>query len=344
LSYRYIGNKARISAFLVDLIAERCPEGGVVADLMCGTGSVSAALRRAGFRVFASDVMTYAYLHARVRLKMARAPQFAGLGGYAETLQYLNTLLPREGIFFQEYSPGGVPSAGCKPRMYFTAENAARIDAVLSELWRLKRRAVLTAPEFDLLRHDCVLASNRVANIAGTYGHYRSKWSDAALAPFSLQETLFEPGSTKHSVRQGLAERIAQDLEADACYLDPPYTKRQYAANYHIPETVARGDKPAAIGVSGLRPWRDQYSNFCSKLRVRDAFSTIISGMNCSRFLISYSEDGLLAMDELEAFLGSFGTVTVVEFSVQRFRSNASSLGPRVTEYVFDLRKRQQRR
>ena len=41
----------------------------------------------------------------------------------------------------------------------------------------------------------------------------------------------------------------------DTVYLDPPYTKRQYAAYYHVLETLAYGDEPEVSGVTGLRPW-----------------------------------------------------------------------------------------
>ena len=34
----------------------------------------------------------------------------------------------------------------------------------------------------------------------------------------------------------------------DAVYADPPYTKRQYAAYYHILETIAAGDRPLISG------------------------------------------------------------------------------------------------
>jgi adenine-specific DNA-methyltransferase len=341
VSYRYIGNKTRLAGFLVGLVADRVPRGALVADLMCGTGSVAAALRQSGFKIYAADVMTYAYLHARVRLTMAREPQFRKFGGtYGDVVTELNALPPRKGLFHREYSPAGTPEAGCSPRMYFTPENSGRMDAVLKTIWEWRGSGLLSSREFDLLRHDCVLAGNRVANIAGTYGHYRSTWSPAALEKLTLRKTVFEAGSTDHAVHQGPAEHLAQGLRADLCYLDPPYTKRQYAANYHIPETVARGDKPVAVGVSGLRPWRDQYSDFCSKVRVRGAFEAIITGMECPRYLISYSEDGLLSKHELFEFLSNFGSVSVEGVRLQRFRSNASSLGRYVSEFVFDLQKR----
>jgi adenine-specific DNA-methyltransferase len=139
-------------------------------------------------------------------------------------------------------------------------------------------------------------------------------------------------------VLQGPAERVASRISADLCYLDPPYKKRQYAANYHMLETLARGDEPEAIGISGLRDWWDQYSDFCSKLRIRSAFASVFERMDCPMFLISYSEDGLLTRQEMIDLLRTFGVVRVREIEYKRFRSNASSLAPKLTEYLFTLK------
>lgn len=339
MAYRYIGNKTRLLPWLLGLISREVPPGGTVADLMCGTGSVAAALRKQGYRVIASDLMTYAVFHARVRLKLSRAPQFrqvGGGGGYASILARLNALSPSEGIFYREYSPAGSPSEGCAPRRYLSTENAGRLDSILAELGRLENEGLLSENERSVLRHDAILATNRVANIAGTYGHFWSKWTRAAKTPIELRPTKFSSEArTDHVVTQGRVEDVAPTVSADLCYLDPPYTKRQYAANYHLIETVARGDAPEAIGVSGLRPWRDQYSDFCSKVRLWDAFSEVIDGIDCQKVLISYSEDGLIPQDHMLDFLSEFGHVSCEQISFPRFRSNQSELPQSLTEYAF---------
>ncbi|HEU5105964.1 MAG TPA: DNA adenine methylase [Solirubrobacterales bacterium] len=340
MAYRYIGNKTRLLPWLLSLIDREVPEGGTVADLMCGTASVAAALRERGYRVIASDLMTFSVHHARVRLKLSRTPHFGrlGLGSYPEVLEALNRLEPSEGLFFTEYSPAGQPAAGCKPRQYLSAENAGRLDSIMAEISRFEADGLLSENAISLLRHDAVLATNRVANIAGTYGHYWSKWTKAALSPLQLRPTMLpSTARTDHVVTQGRAEDVAPSVAADLCYLDPPYTKRQYAANYHLIETVARGDEPEAVGVSGLRPWRDQYSDFCSKVRLRDAFSQVIEGVDAPKFLISYSEDGLVPRDEMLEFLADFGAVSCEQISFPRFRSNQSDLPQFLTEYAFLL-------
>ncbi|MFC6463361.1 DNA adenine methylase [Paracoccus aerius] len=196
---------------------------------------------------------------------------------------------------------------------------------------------VLSEPENSLLRHDLVLASNRVANIAGTYGHHRSKWGNGSLSRLELRPTIFmRKQRIDHIVYQGPAEEIAPLVKADLCYIDPPYMKRQYAANYHIIETIARGDAPEAVGVSGLRPWRDQYSDFCSKVKIRNAFRSIFDSVECDQFMISYSEDGLLSEEQLLDLFSEVGEVTLEKFPFMRFRSNA---GGQVMEYLFHIKR-----
>ena len=315
----------------------------MVVDLMCGTASVAEALRVSGYRVIASDMMTYATHHARVRLLLDSAPRFARLklGGYFGVLDALQSLRPRKGSFYKEYSPEGTPTEDVPPRQYFSAQNAALIDAINLRINEWYADGLLSENENSLLRHDLVLAANGVANIAGTYGHFRSKWSNGSLGKLQIAPTQFISGCrTDHQVLQGRAEDVSKKIKANLCYIDPPYMKRQYAANYHIIETLARGDAPEAIGKSGLRPWRDQYSNFCTKTKITDSFDTIFSEMACDKFVISYSEDGLLSKQQMLKLLGKHGSVEVHELDFNRFRSNQSPLSKELTEYVFILEKK----
>ena len=358
MGYRYIGAKTKIIDKILRKISSLVPEGGHITDLMCGTGAVSTALRKEGFHVTAVDVMTFSYHHARVALLFTSHPEFRyakefinefggevqqaflSLTPYERMLQALNNVPLERGYFWEEFSLEGHAENGCQPRNYFTPENAALIDAIRNWIKKLRKEMQINDLEHSLLLHDLILATNDVANIAGTYGHYLSKMTDRATYPIKLQPThldiLNDFGS--HIVLRGYAEELAGSIACDLCYIDPPYMKRQYAANYHILETLAREDEPEAIGVSGLRPWRDQYSNFCTKTKIRDSFRKIFNEMDCSDFLISYSEDGLLKLEELEEFILEFGNVQVDKFTYKRFKSNDSLLTANLTEYLIHLR------
>ena len=360
MGYRYIGAKNKLSDHILNKVSEIVAPGAHIVDLMCGTGQVSLALREEGYRITAIDLMTYSQHHATVQLFINKTPEFTelsklqeirkhkenpknlfGISVYEAILSFLNNLEPARGYFWKECSPDGNPANGEKPRKYFTSGNAGKIDAIREQIEQWRQLGKISDVENSLLIHDLIMAANDIANIAGTYGHYLSKVIARAKEPLTLKPSVFSSNENikGHNVLQGYAEEISKSIQADLCYIDPPYMKRQYAANYHILETIARGDKPEAVGVSGLRPWRDQYSNFCSKVHIRDSFRQIFSGMNCQHFLISYSEDGLLKIDEMTELFEEFGNVETKEIKYKRFKSNNSQLDEYLTEYLIYLEK-----
>lgn len=352
MGYRYIGSKEKLANSIIDLIEQEVPAANSVIDLMAGTGNFSLALRRRGYRVIALDVMTYSYHHLCVNLLLKEAPFFNGLNNlipnllpdnpnnYSMVLNYLNNLDGVEGYFYEEFSPEGNPVNTSKPRMYFSSPNAKKIDAIRNEIKRWYVNKNITDLEHSLLLHTLILNSNDIANIAGTYGHYLSHFVQRALDPLWLKPVTFETNNIfGHQIFCGYAENLSNKLCADVVYIDPPYNKRQYAANYHILETLAREDNPEAIGVSGLRPWRDKYSNFCSKVRIKDSLFKIIKNIKSKHIFISYSEDGLLSIDELKSFLLSFGKLKVFNIDYKRFKSNNSRKNPIITEYLIYIQK-----
>ncbi len=340
--YRYIGNKTKLLPVILGKIGSLVPQGSTVCDLMAGTGSVSYALRAKGYRVVASDVMTYSKCHLTKGLLFDKEPDFSGLGlkGYQGVLGYLNSLPPKCGYFYNEFAPDGKPANGLPPRKYFTSSNAAKIDAIREQINQWEAEGSISQNECLVLKHTLILAANSVANISGTYGYFLSSFKDSSKKEVSLEPEPFYPGRVDNVVLQGFAEDLSSAIVADLCYIDPPYMKRQYAANYHILETLARGDYPEAIGKSGLRNWWDQHSKFCTKTRIFDAFRKIFEGMRCPLFVISYSEDGLIEIGKLCSFFKEFGRVSLEEINYQRFRSNDSKLGKELKEYLITVDRR----
>lgn len=350
--YRYIGNKTKLAKDIVDKIEELIGKNGSVADIMSGTGAISYELKERGYKVFASDIMGYSKFHLEVNLNMNSYPSFEKVSKelnidtddykerYRACISYLNNLEGIEGYFFKEFSPDGEPQNGSPSRKYFSSDNAKKIDAIRKTLEYWEINNIIDEKEISLLKHSFILAANRVANISGTYGYFLSKLSKNALKPINLEFIhLNTNDNVGHTIQQGYAEEISKNLKVDLCYIDPPYIKRQYAANYHILETIARGDEPIAEGKSGLRPWRDQYSNFCSKVKIRDSFTKIINNVETNIILISYSEDGLLSIEELTEFLKNFGEVKINTIEYTRFKSNRSKLPSKIQEYLIELHK-----
>lgn len=349
--YRYIGNKTKLLPHILERSRELIGETGTVADIMAGTGAVSYEYRRAGYRVIASDMMTYSYHHLISNLTIGCAPAFnlvieiEGMelngNGYETVLGYLNSLEGEEGFFFKEFSPDGKPKNGCEPRKYFSSINAKKIDSIRKKIKEWKEKNLLTPQEESLLKHTLIMAVNEVANISGTYGYFLAEFKKNALDNIELKpEEFSDYNYSGHIVRLGFAEDLAKSITADLCYIDPPYMKRQYAANYHILETIARGDYPDAVGKSGLRDWWDQHSKLCTKTKGIQSFEKIIGEMNCNAFLISYSEDGLFSLEQLEECFSQFGHVEVRKIDYNRFRSNDSKLPKQLKEYLISVERR----
>ena len=140
--------------------------GDKVVDLFCGTGSVSVALKGVGAHVEASDHMLWCSLYTRSLLQNSRRPSFVGIRkevayrsvppAYEQILTFLNRLEPVEGFIWRSYSPASARFCGIR-RMYFTEENAGRIDAIRQtiEAWAPD----LTEAEEALLISDLLRSS-----------------------------------------------------------------------------------------------------------------------------------------------------------------------------------------
>lgn len=345
--YRYIGNKTKLIPEILKVVSKFAKDGQTVCDLMAGTGVVSCAFRDAGYRVIANDVMSYSYHHLNVDLMFKKQPDFSGLSflenyslldPYASVVDYLNSLKGIKGYFFNEFSPEGTPMKNEQPRGYFTSENAKKIDAIRKQINDWSKKKLITDLEKSLLLHTLIMAVNEIANISGTYGYFLATFKGSALKPIILKKTDIVLSSKDNVVLNDFAENISSNIEADVCYIDPPYMKRQYAANYHILETLALGDSPETFGKSGLRDWWNKHSKFCTKTRIFDSFNKIFE-MKCPLFVISYSEDGLIKIDDLIKYLGKFGKTELIEIEYKRFRSNQSDLDKTLSEYIIIVRR-----
>ena len=337
MSYRYLGNKTRLTEWIVGEITRILSTGSSIADPMCGTASISTALACAGFSVTAADVLTFPVVHARTRLLAKRRPAFEALGGYDRALDWMRSAAPIEGYFFQEFGEAGRPANGRAPRLYFSATNAAHIDGIRDGIRKLASSGAFTEVEHSVLLHHLMLATNKVANISGTYGYFRRTISGPALRPLTFEPLDFKRTTGLHTVLQGPVEELASTLNTDAVYLDPPYTKRQYAGNYHVLETLAREDEPIAAGDGGLRPWTDQASDFCYRRSAGQAFRETLKRLDVPHVFISYSEDGQVQEDDLFSILSDFGKVTLHQQPHVRYRSNDRVKDGSVLERLYHV-------
>lgn len=340
MGLRYIGSKARVAAEIVDTLGPPPDGRGVFVDAFCGTGSVAATAAEAGWGVRLNDSLRSAAVTATAQLIAADQAPFAELGGYERTVAQLNAVPGVTGFIAREYSPLSRETAGVE-RRYFTVDNARRIDGVRAQVRSWQDAGQLNELEHTLLLADLLAATNKVANTAGTYGCFLSQWSPTATRAVQLKARSLAERVVPLQVSVGDVFEVPYQSE-DVAYFDPPYTKRQYAAYYHILETIAAGDEPEVSGVTGLRPWKHLASDFCYRTRALDALSRLVAECGAGRVLLSYSNQGHVGRDDLEAVLGQHGQVHVHQLgAIGRYRPNraAAAHSSDVNEFLFEVRK-----
>lgn len=303
---------------------ERIGRKGVALDPFSGTAAVARHLKARGFRVIAGDIQCYAYVQAVAHVEISRHPDFGGIGcpgrgqaGLLQALELLQALPGETGFFASHYAPGASGGA----RQYFTDANARRIDAIRRRLTEWRESGAVGHDEYHLLLASLVDGADFVANMSGTYGAFLKIWRPLALKPLTLRPIEVYPSRLDHRARLGDAIDLVRETPCDLLYLDPPYTTRQYATNFHVLETLVRGDEPPLRGKTGLRPTAGQLSPFARRRAAAPALASLLEAARASRILLSYSDEGIVAHEEIVELLRPLGRLRIHEHVYRRFRT-----------------------
>lgn len=323
---RYIGSKVNLLNEIDDLLSSHLTgqEKNFV-DLFAGTNVVGQYFK-SRFEVISNDLLEFSYAIAKGTIEVNEAPKFdllkqAGITDPFKFLQSRNLNKYKGGFVTQHYSP-----AGGKKRMYFTETNAKRIDFIRNTIdeWRNKR--IISEDEFYYLLDSLLQAVPFVSNIAGVYAAYLKHWDKRAYKALELVPSeLIDNGMNNHAYRED-AVKLVKRLEGDILYIDTPYNNRQYSTNYHVLETIARNDNPSIHGVTGQRDEDDARSDFAMKRAAKRAMTDLVSDLNFSHVVVSYSTDGIIAYDEMLDILKSVSLNGVVEVKKIPFRKYKSKI------------------
>lgn len=310
---KYLGSKRVLVPRIVELAvsvvrapARRSPARAPTAlDLFSGTSRVSQGLKRAGFFVTANDLASYAevlgtaYIEADARR--------AGKRAIAEKLRHLESLKGREGYFTKTF---------CEEARFFQPFNGQRIDAIRAEIDHVADGRV----ERAILLTSLMEAADRVDSTTGLQMAYLKKWAPRSFNPLELRmpELIAGKGRALRSDANALAGR--QEM-VDVAYIDPPYNQHSYHSNYHIWETLVRNDAPASYGVARKRAdCRDVKSDYNSKLRAWEAFSSLVRTVRAKHLIVSFNDEGFFSHDEIFDLLeDTRGSVVSIPVESKRY-------------------------
>lgn len=338
MTFRYIGSKSRLIEQLKDRIGLPIKGRNVFIDAFCGTGAVAEAAAEMGWEIRLNDSLHSAIMVSEARLIGINQVNFSKLGGYDSAIKKLNSITGKHGFIWREYSPASRLSTPYE-RRYFTEENASKIDSIRDTIQNWKEDDIISELERKLLIADLLSAVNRIANIAGTFGCFLSKWTKQSQNALLLKCRNLKSIDICFESSVGDVFQVKNE-STDVIYLDPPYTKRQYASYYHILETIVLNDFPIVEGVAGLRPWKDKASAFCYKNKAYKTLSELVESLNAERILISYSSEGHISMQQMSSLAIDNRRVEINPIgNISRYKPNmnGSKFDNTLTEFLVEI-------
>ena len=334
---RYIGNKESMVEEIDSFIESRVEseEPLTLFDAFCGTGAVSDRLKNK-FNLIINDNLKWATVYTAGRL-YAPSCHFERLG--FDPFAFLNQSDEKvQGFIYKNYAPTE------SSRMYFTPENAARIDYFRKQIEEWHKNKLLSEAEYMLLLASLVESVSRVSNTAGVYGAFLKKWDGRALKPIEFIKPAYNAcDSLNIKIYNDKTENIISDVKCDILYLDPPYTQNQYGTQYHLLETLILNDHPSVSKVTGSRPVMPMRSDWSKEYKAHILLDKIIANTTARYVVMSYNNDGLMSKEYIEAVMKRYGkpeTYCCKKISYKKYQNWKSQNHKEHFEYLFFVEKK----
>lgn len=334
---RYLGSKDKLIPAILSILNKNGLVGCdyVFFDAFCGTGAVANSVKDM-YRLIINDSMNWSVLYAKGRI-VSNTCTFEKLG-FNPFEYFKNNNEIKEGFFYKNYSP-------ISKRMYFSENNAGRIDFIRDKIEEWKEAGLLSDNEYAYLIYCLIESVSSVSNTAGVYGAFLKHWdsrsyNDLVIEP--LDTGLFNDclGLETYCSR---IEDIIDKVDCDIIYLDPPYTQNQYGTQYHLLETLVLNDNPSISKITGSRPVTPMKSMWSKDMYVQVLFDYVVAKTKAKYIILSYSNDGILSKDFIESTLKRYGveeTYQCQEIDYKKYNNHKCHEREGHFEYLFFIKKK----
>jgi len=310
----YIGSKHKLLNFIKNTIygvVGNDLSDKVFCDIFAGTGVVGRSFKCEVKKVIANDCEYYSYV-----LNKNYIENHFEIKNKEQYISQLNTLpLIENGFIYKNYCLGANGQ-----RQYFSDYNGKKIDAILAKIKYWKRSDIIGENLYFFLLASLLECADKVANTASVYGAYLKNLKKSAQKNLILQPAIYELNENKHEVFNMDSNILIKQINGDILYLDPPYNARQYGANYHILNTIAKHNDFIPKGKTGLPEY--EKSKYCKKNSVKNELDNLIENANFQYIFLSYNNEGLMSASEIRKILEKYGKYDLQTTNYQRFKAD----------------------
>src|SRR5690554_3342733 len=241
----YIGSKHKLSGFIKDSVYSVVGNDlsdKTFCDIFAGTGIVGRNFKTEVKQIISNDLEYYSFVLNKNYIENHHSFEYKNL------IEELNILKEVNGFIFEEYSENGKSQ-----RLYFSEFNGKKIDAARQKIQEWKYTNRISSNQYYFLLASLLESADKVANTASVYGAFLKKIKKSAQKELIIEPALFAVNDNEHLVFNTDSNELIKQIEGDILYLDPPYNARQYGANYHLLNTIAKYDNFIPKGKTGLR-------------------------------------------------------------------------------------------
>jgi len=331
----YIGSKYKLSDFInttIRSVVGNDLSDKIFCDIFAGTGIVGRNFKKSVKKVIANDFEYYSYI-----LNKNYIENHNPIPNKDKYIEILNNLELVEGFIYKNYCIGS--GSG---RQYFSDYNGKKIDAIRQQIEIWKNNNEISENLYFFLLASLLESADKVANTASVYGAFLKHLKKSAQKELFVEPAEFFINDNEHQVFNEDSNQLIKKIEGDILYLDPPYNTRQYGANYHLLNTIALYDNFEPKGKTGLRNYNK--SLYCSKRSVKDAFEELIKNANFKYIFLSYNNEGLMSVKDVNEIMSKYGKYDLATIDYQRFRAdkeeNRNHKANKTEEYLHILEKK----
>ncbi|WLT00925.1 DNA adenine methylase [Lactobacillus helsingborgensis] len=320
---RYLGNKTKLIGFIEKVISKYNITGEIFADVFSGTASVGDHFKDR-FKIIANDYMYFSNVISSAKLLNDCVPKFSRFRELYKTSPFnwfneRDYITKTDGFIYKNYTPIG-------GRMYFTKENAKKIDGIRLDIESLYRNQIFSESEYYFLLGSLLESVTKVSNTSGTYQAFFKFWEPRALKPLNMEPLKIEEKKlySNNIVFCEDTNKLIKKIQGDIAYIDPPYTTTQYANSYHLLETIARYDDPKIFGKTGRRKNRI-LSNYSNKKKAIYEFEDLFRQIKFQHILLSYSNQSIISLTEMLELAKKFAVDGKVYVETNRYKEYSTN-------------------
>jgi len=331
----YIGSKWKLSNFIKSTVYSVVGEdlsNKILCDIFAGTGIVGRCFKDEVRQVIANDCEYYSFV-----LNKNYIENHTEIADKELYIEELNAIPPTvKGIIYRNYCLGGGNG-----RQYFSDSNGKRIDTIRQRIEKWKQSGKIDGNLYYFLLASLLESADKVANTTAVYSACLKHLKTSAQKEMVILPANFIINDNAHRVFNMDSNCLIRQVEGDILYIDPPYNARQYGANYHVLNTIARYDNFIPKGKTGMREYTK--SNYCSSAKVRIEFENLIKNARFKYIFLSYSNEGLMNVENIRKVMKRYGKYNFVTTDYQRFKAdrdeNRTFKANQTKEYIHILEK-----